>query len=385
MSTAAPINVPIPDINQLTQNAARLLQQSLAQASQTANPASLSASDLQLARSNIAALSFVQGVGVHGAYRYMRDFIARQAIPINAVGTFLDGWLVTYGMTRKEAASAAGSASGTGVNGTVLPLGTVVQTTDGTQYQVSADAVVSGGGFTVALIALIAGAAGNLATSTALTLVSPVVGIDSGLLAGDITGGADQETDSQAVFRLQQRLSSEPMGGSPADYARWALQVPSITRAWGVRNPNGPTTAGVIIMADGNAPPGLPTSGQQSQVLDYIRDPQRGPPDELYVIIPTPVVINVTLNLSPDTECDPRRRDGRAAGPLLPRGGARRLDSAEPHDRGDQLGGRRVQPHDQRAGDHEWRILHRRLLRPAADPWHRDVRLTPCWPASSSR
>jgi uncharacterized phage protein gp47/JayE len=36
-------------------------------------------------------------------------------------------------------------------------------------------------------------------------------------------------------------------------------------------------------------------------VVDYIRDPKRGPPDELFVIIPTPVTINVTLNVSPDT------------------------------------------------------------------------------------
>ena len=103
------------------------------------------------------------------------------------------------------------------------------------------------------------------------------------------------------MYRLQQRLSSEPLGGCPADYARWALQVPGITRAWGVRNPAGPTSAGVIIMADGNVAPGLPTIGQRDQVLDYIRDPRRGPPDELFIIIPTLVLINVVVNLSPDT------------------------------------------------------------------------------------
>jgi uncharacterized phage protein gp47/JayE len=54
-------------------------------------------------------------------------------------------------------------------------------------------------------------------------------------------------------------------------------------------------------MADGNASPGLPTTGQQQLVSDYIRDPKRGPPDELFVIIPTPVVHNYTINVSPDT------------------------------------------------------------------------------------
>ena len=40
---------------------------------------------------------------------------------------------------------------------------------------------------------------------------------------------------------------------------------------------------------------------QQRQVLDYIRDPKRGPPDELFVIIPIAVTQNWTISISPDT------------------------------------------------------------------------------------
>ena len=303
MSATTPVAVAIPSISELSANAARLLQQSLAQAAQTVSPGALSTSDLELARSNIAALSFVQAVGLHGAYRYLRDFIARQAIPTQSSGDFLDGWLESYGMARKGAASAAGSATGTGVTASVLPAGTLLQADDGRQYRVSADVTVAAGAVTAALIAVEAGAAGNLGGTQALKLVSPVTGIDAAFTTATagLSGGADIETDAQAIYRLQQRLGAEPMGGSPADYARWALQVPGITRAWGVRNPAGATTAGVIIMADGNAAPGLPTTAQQSTVLDYIRDPRRGPPDELFVIIPTPVTINVQVTLSPDT------------------------------------------------------------------------------------
>lgn len=299
-----PLNVPIPSIQELSDNAARLLQQSLAQAVQVTDPAGVRPADLELARSNIKALAFVQGAGLHGAYRYLRDFIARQAIPTQSAGEFLDGWLETYAMTRKEAAAAAGQVTGTGVTGTLLTAGTLVQSGDGRQYRVTADVAVSGGAVTAQVIALIAGASGNIGGSIPLTLVSPVAGIDSAFMTGavsGISGGADQETDAQAIYRLQQRLSAEPRGGCPADYARWALQVSGITRAWGLRNPAGPGSAGVIIMADGNAAPGLPTVAQQSAVLDYIRDPRRGPPDELFVIIPTPVTINVTLSISPDT------------------------------------------------------------------------------------
>jgi uncharacterized phage protein gp47/JayE len=303
--SSSPLGTSIPSINDLQQNVARLLQQQLLSSQQVAGPSiSLGVNDLDLARSNIKALAFVKAVGLHGAYRYLRDFIARQAVPIKSSGEFLDGWLATYGMTRKEAAAATGLVSGTGVTATLLVTGTIMQTTDGRQYKVSADVTVAAGVVTASVIALVAGVASNLSGGTALTLVSPVAGIDSAFAAAmpnGVSSGADAETDAQAIYRLQQRLSNEPMGGCPADYARWALQVAGITRAWGLRNPAGATTAGVIIMADGNVSPGLPTAGQQQAVLDYIRDPKRGPPDELFVIIPTAVAINVTVNVSPDT------------------------------------------------------------------------------------
>lgn len=298
------LNVPIPSIAEATENAARLLQQSLVQAAQMAAPASLNSVDLELARSNIKALAFVQGAGLHGAYRYLRDFIARQAIPIYSAGEFLDGWLMTYGMTRKEPAAAVGQAAGTGVAASLLTAGTLMLDDTGRQYRVTADIAVGlGGTVTASLMALVPGLAGNAVAGLALTLVSPVAGVDAAFVvgAGGIGGGADLETDAQAIYRLQQRLANEPMGGCPADYARWALTQPGITRAWGVRNPAGPTSAGVIIMADGNVAPGLPTAVQQRAVLDYIRDPKRGPPDELFVIIPTAVVKNWTINIVPDT------------------------------------------------------------------------------------
>lgn len=301
--SASPLNVAIPTVGQLQDNAARLLQESLAQASQAGSGVQLSTADLELARSNIKALAFVQAMGVHGAYRYLRDFIARQAIPIKSAGAFLDGWLQTYGLARKTAAASTGVVAGTGVNGALLPAGTLLQADDGRQYKVTADAQVSAGAVSASVIATLEGLAGDIAAGGRLALVSTVTGIDSAFVVGStaISGGADVEADAAAVYRLQQRLSNEPRGGSPADYARWALAVPSITRAWGVRNPAGPTSAGVIIAADGNVAPGVPTAGQLRIVRDYIRDPRRGPPDELFVIPIYPLVQNFVIRLTPDT------------------------------------------------------------------------------------
>lgn len=297
------ITAPIPSIQQATENAARLLQQSLAMAIQAADPAEVLPADLELARSNTKALAFIRGAGLHGAYRYLRDFIARQAVPALSVGEFLDGWLDTYSMPRKEAALATGVAGGTGVNGTILESGSLlVHDASGQQFRVTADVAVSGGAFTASLMATQVGSKGNLPAGATLRCLSTIPGINATVtLPAGTGGGADMETDEQAVYRLKQRLAFQPMGGSPADYARWALSLPGITRAWGLRNPAGPTSAGVIIMADDNAPYGLPTPAQQAQVFDYITDPRRGPPDELFVIIPTAQVINLSLRLDVDT------------------------------------------------------------------------------------
>ena len=67
----SPLNVPIPAIDELTQNNVRLLQQSLADAAQVASPDAPAAAELALARSNTRALSFVLGLGLHGVYRFL--------------------------------------------------------------------------------------------------------------------------------------------------------------------------------------------------------------------------------------------------------------------------------------------------------------------------
>ena len=299
-----PLNTPIPSIEELTQNIARLLQQQLADAAQAMLAAGhpVGAVDLDLARSNVRALAFVLGASLHGAYRYQRDYIARQAIPNRAAGVWLDGWLQTYGMARKPAGAAAGTATGKGVDGTTLPSGTLLQTSDGRQYTTTQEAVVVGTGVSAPVTALQPGAAGNLGAGATLTLVSPVAGVDARFETLDgLAGGADLESDEEAAWRLQQRLSAEPMGGAPADYARWALAVPGITRAWGLRNPAGHGTAGVLCMADGNAAPGLPTPAQLASVRAYIEDPRRGPPDELVVLAPTVTALDFELAVSPDT------------------------------------------------------------------------------------
>lgn len=297
------VQVTIPNIDELTDNADRLLQQGLAEAALAAGIDPSNAPDVALARANTKILAFTQAVAIHGNYRYDRDVIAPNAIPTTARGTWLDMWLDAYGLPRKQATPAAGTVTGTGSAGRVLPAGSSVAI-DELRYTTTADAVVQADGTLVATVLCdSAGLAGNRAAAVAASLVATVDGINSDLLVAEpgLAGGADQERDDEAIYRLRQRLANPPRGSSPTDYERWALSVPGITRAWGVRNPSGPTSAGVIILADNNEY-GLPTEAQRQAVYDYIRDLDRGPPDELFVIIPEPVFIDVILEITPDSQ-----------------------------------------------------------------------------------
>lgn len=291
-----------PSIDELTHCFAAFLQQSLLQAQ--AEGVELTTADLAIARSNTKALAFVEGVGIHGAYVYLEKFIAPQAVPTKSSGWILDEWLIAYGIPRKAGVAASGVAIGTGMPGETLAAGTTfIHRKNGYNYILMHDATADEDGNVSALLNCeLAGVAGNLLPEEQLTLLATDTGFDAGFVVGDagISDGTDQEKDAEAVYRLAHRLANPPRGSAPSDYERWALMVPGITRAYAVRNPAGPTSMGVIIFADNN-PDLLPTDAQKQAVFDFIRDPDRGPPDELFVIIPTPKRINIRAIIDPDT------------------------------------------------------------------------------------
>lgn len=298
----------IPTITQLTDNSLKEFQQGLAELAAKYGVVDVHPVDAQIAKSNNEVKAFATGASLYGAYRYLRDVVIEQAIPTKAIGKYLDGWLQAYGMKRKPATVASGSATNdtpdVNTPHAILEQGSVLQDENGNSYVVKTDAeVATDGSLTISIAAQNAGLASNLAAGKKLTLQVTHDGIASTFTVGadGISGGVNRESDEEAAERLHQRLANPPMGGAPHDYERWARECPGITRAWGIRNPAGPTSAGVVIMADANTPYGLPTLAQKQAVIDYISDTQRGPSDELFVIIPTVKAINIVLDLTPDT------------------------------------------------------------------------------------
>lgn len=231
------------------------------------------------------------------------DWLSRQILPDTADKDWLERhasiWLRNG---RKPASFAFGPVAITGAAGSAVPAGTLLQRADGVQYRTDADALIGVSGLaTASVTAIDPGALGNAAAGISVSLVSPVLGVESAatVAAGGIVGGADVEQDSDLRERVLERIRTPPQGGSKVDYVRWALEVPGVTRAWCLPNHLGIGTVVVLFVRDDDASP-IPDALEVSAVQAYI-DELRPVTAEVTVAAPTARSVAYQIQLSPAT------------------------------------------------------------------------------------
>jgi len=213
------------------------------------------------------ALNTAVSAGIRDAYDHQM-WIVRQIIPTTESD---DQTIIETaqfeGVIRKQATYAAGPAT---LNGTVpAPVGTVLQHKDGRQYAVTSSASPSSGTVAVEVQAVDVGAGGNLAAGEVLTLVTPVPGLQSNGVSGDISGGADIEPIAELLERLLFRKRNPPMGGAVADYVAWMREVPGVTRAWAYDAWQGGGTVGIGWVYDDRGDI-LPTPTDKLAMMEYL-------------------------------------------------------------------------------------------------------------------
>lgn len=213
------------------------------------------------------ALNTAVSAGQRDLYDHQM-WIVRQIIPTTESDDQTIIELAQYeGVIRKQATYAAGPAT---LNGNVpAPLGTVLSHKDGRQYTVTASASPAGGTVAVQLQASVAGAAGNMAAGEALTLVTPVPGLQSNGTSGAISGGADIEPIAQLLERLLFRKRNPSLGGAVHDYVAWMREVAGVTRAWCYDAWYGGSTVGIAWVYDDRIDI-LPTPTDQTTMQDYL-------------------------------------------------------------------------------------------------------------------
>lgn len=200
--------------------------------------------------SNLQVISSVVAGFANLQYGYL-DWIAQQAVPFTSTDEFLQAWGALKDVNILDATTATGTATFTGVDGTVIPSGTSITRSDSFIYTTTADGTLSGGTVTVPAIASVAGVAGNCDAATILTLSTAIPSINStGVAATAFIGGADVETQDNFRTRVLDTYQNPPHGGSASDYVLWALAVNGVTRAWTVGGGMGLGTVTVYFMMD---------------------------------------------------------------------------------------------------------------------------------------
>lgn len=200
--------------------------------------------------SNIGIIGDVQAASAHALYGYL-DWIARQSVPFTATDEYLEGWAALAKLTRKPATKAYGTARFAATTGKQIAAGQPVTRSDGVAYVTTALASESGGHIDAPIRAVSGGVDGNAPDGTTLSLGIAISGVTgTGAAQGAIGGGADTERDNELRSRMLEAFANPEQGGSITDYARWAREVPGVTRAWIQPSIQGPGTIGIFFMMD---------------------------------------------------------------------------------------------------------------------------------------
>lgn len=244
--------------------------------------------------STIGVLSRVVAGVAHSLYGYI-EFVLRQIFSSTAEGQYLERRASEYGITRKAAVAATGTV--TFIGSAVVPSGTLLQSPDSIQYLTTADSSDN----QAPIIAVEPGLDSNAQAGLELSLVSPILGVQSTATASEISGGVDAETDESLRERLLNRQKNPPKAGTKSDYVSWALSVPSVTRAWCYPMELGLGNVTVRFMTDRATSNGIPNDEAITAVEDYINS-QMPVTTILTVVAPIPKSLDMTLDILPDTE-----------------------------------------------------------------------------------
>lgn len=232
---------------------------------------------------------------IEGLYQH-QQWIVRQIFPDTSDAEQLDRHAQLHGITRKAAAAATGSITFTGTPGSAIGAGIEAKTVDGLAFVTTASGSVGGGGtVSLAARAVLPGAAGNVAASTALTLTSPPAGVASAATVVSMTGGVDTEADTDLLARLLDVLRNPPAGGNAYDYRRWALEVAGVESAFVYPLRRGIGKVDVVVVAAGD---GLPSVQLLADVQAYIDSRRPVGCKDFLALAPTELVVPVTAQVS---------------------------------------------------------------------------------------
>ncbi|QEL26160.1 hypothetical protein FQV39_28780 [Bosea sp. F3-2] len=264
----------------------------------------LQGADAALARNNLAPTAKV----IAGEFSILHKKLAKaadQRFVLTSDEEFLDrhGAEMKPPVPRKEATAARGAVTVVATGAIVLATGAVLIRSDGAAFTVDAGVTLAAAGSaTVQVTAAAAGAAGATDAGAVLTASSGLTGPATFAVAeGGLGGAADREENQAYKARLLLAKAFPEHAGAPADWLKYTLAIPGVTRAFIDPLGHGRATVVVYPFFDLTRPNGIPLESDRLAVETALRS--AGPGASLGVVrIPQAVPVNYSIDaLTPDT------------------------------------------------------------------------------------
>lgn len=257
----------------------------------------------------LRVMSDAQAGLAHLTLRYI-DWVTLQLLPDTAEQEWLDRhgdiWLTNADETtgRKSASYASGLVNFTGSIGAQVPSGSQLNQA-GVLFETTEEVFLGSAPTPCPVLAITAGAVGNVEAGSTLSLSDPLLNVNSSVTVVSMSGGADEETDSELRVRVLERIRNPPMGGDAEDYVAWALQVPGVTRAWSAPLEMGIGTVTLRFMCDDlrESDAGFPRYPDIVAVQNYLDQKRPVAVKDFFVEAPIAEPIDFTIvALEPDDE-----------------------------------------------------------------------------------
>ena len=208
---------------------------------------------------DLAVRLYAAAAQVYALY-VQADWVARQAFPQTAEGTYLDLHAQLRSLERKEATRAVGTlrftAGEASENDRAIPLGTVCMTAGLVRFETTQAAVLTAGATQVDVPAqaLLAGSAGNVAAGAVVSMAVAPVGIERCSNPAPFLGGSDGESDQELRARVMDTFQRLPNGANAAFYEQGALSFDQVAAASVLPRSRGVGTVDVVVATGSGQP-----------------------------------------------------------------------------------------------------------------------------------
>lgn len=230
-----------------------------------------------------------------------------------STGADLDSWVADFGMTRLPSVAATGSvtfARFSPVTSALVPVGTLVRTSDGTEsFTVTADptnvafnATLNGyqlavgtATVTVPVQAAVAGSSGNVQAGTISLIAAAIPGVDTVTNTAPILGGLDGESDAALRARFSTFLNSRAQATAVAiGYAVSSVQQGLQYTIQENVTQSGATQPGcfVVTVDNGSGTPPATLLAAVSTAIEAVR-----PLGSIWTVVP-PAVVNAAVSMT---------------------------------------------------------------------------------------